>query len=120
MSAVRRAACNGGARPPEAAERQNSRIFPILPSIGGSLILLCSYSSTLGVQLFLAPCIFPLASFKFRPSGALVLQLKGLIVEKLLRRGGISAVDVLAVRGDDPDPGLLGEGGPRNHRQRRN
>jgi hypothetical protein len=39
------------------------------------------------------------------------------------RMGGnrpVSAVDVLAVRGDDPDPGLLGEGSPRNHRQRRN
>jgi hypothetical protein len=90
-------------------------LLPI--SHGGGLVSLCS--STLGVQLFPTPCIFSLFSPNFRPLGALVLQLKSLIVEKL-RASRIGAIDVLAIRADDPNPGLLSEGGQRNHYQPRN
>jgi hypothetical protein len=78
-------------------------------SRGGSLVSLCSNS--LGVQLFSAPCIFSLFSPDFRLKGALVLQLKSIIVENLSSSRGIAAVDVFAIGGNDPYGPLLGEGG---------
>jgi hypothetical protein len=64
-----------------------------------------------GVQLFPAPCIVSLFSPDFRLKGALVLQLKSLIVENLSGSRWIAAVDVFAIGGNDPYGPLLGEGG---------
>jgi hypothetical protein len=64
-----------------------------------------------GVKFFLATCIFSLFSPDFRLKGALVLQLKSLIVENLSGSRWIAAVDVFAIGGNDPYGRLLGEGG---------
>jgi hypothetical protein len=72
-----------------------------------------SRPSRSGVKFLLAPGLVSLIlPLHFRSLLALVFSLKGLIIEKLASFARIGAVNMLAIRSNDPDGPLLGEGGP--------
>ena len=85
-----------------------------------ALLLLITCGSRLGcggVKFLLASYGVSAISFDLPHSlGVLVSRPEPIIVENL----PAVSVNMFGVTGNDPDGPLLGEGGPRNHRQRRN